>query len=234
MQKAGFTLPELLITLTIIGVASALILPAISSIIPNKDKVMVLNAYSSLGKISAAIADAAPSVKAGKSFATLLKEHLKAEKGATWSISDTTNGGAIAILDVNGVKGKNCIYSTTCKKPDEYKFVIDDDGDVHPADALTIAYLEDPLNTGDKRKALKKAATINVEDWESKQNSKKNHSRYDLSKVKKPEDYEDPTANKEETDNNNPPAEIENPDSGSIDETSDATSDSSSATSSGD
>lgn len=201
MKKTGFTLPELLITLGVIGVASALILPAISNIMPDKNKIMVLNAYSYLGKVADAISDASDKAKDGKSMATLLTEHLSAEKGATWTITETTNGGAVAILDVNGDKGKNCIYGETCKKPDEFKFVIDEDGDTHPADALTMAYLENPLNTGDKKKDLKRAESITVEDWESKQStSSEKKTRYDLSNVKVPGEYKDPNASDEQSD----------------------------------
>ena len=197
MQKTGFTLPELLITLGVIGVASALILPAISNIMPDKNKIMVLNAYSNVGKVADAISDASDEAKDGKSMATLLTEHLSTEKGATWTITETTNGGAVAILDVNGAKGNNCIYGETCKKPDEFKFVIDEDGDTHPADALTMAYLENPLNTGDKKKDLKRA----VEDWESKQaTSSEKKTRYDLSNVKVPGEYKDPNSSDEQSD----------------------------------
>lgn len=42
MKKTGFTLAEILITLTIIGIASTLVAPAITNLVPDKNKVMVL------------------------------------------------------------------------------------------------------------------------------------------------------------------------------------------------
>lgn len=42
MKKTGFTLSELLITLTVIGVVSALVLPAVSGILPDKNKAKVI------------------------------------------------------------------------------------------------------------------------------------------------------------------------------------------------
>lgn len=48
MKKTGFTLAELVITLTIIGISAALVLPQIMNLAPDKYKVRVLNIYSDL------------------------------------------------------------------------------------------------------------------------------------------------------------------------------------------
>ena len=47
-------------------------------------------------------------------------------------------------VDINGIeKGKNCFYdSTTCVKPDIFKFVITPAGEVFPADAMGNGYLK--------------------------------------------------------------------------------------------
>lgn len=45
MRKNGFTLAEVLITLGIIGVASALLTPIVSNAIPDKNKTKVINLY---------------------------------------------------------------------------------------------------------------------------------------------------------------------------------------------
>ena len=47
IQK-GFTMAEILITLAIIGVVAAIALPAVTSLMPDKNKIMYLKAYDSL------------------------------------------------------------------------------------------------------------------------------------------------------------------------------------------
>ena len=56
MKKHGFTLAELLITLGIIGVVSALILPAINKLMPDENKILYLKAYDTLLNTTKAIA----------------------------------------------------------------------------------------------------------------------------------------------------------------------------------
>lgn len=49
MKKFGFTMAELIITMSIIGVSAALIAPALTNIVPDKNKVKVLRYNSLLG-----------------------------------------------------------------------------------------------------------------------------------------------------------------------------------------
>lgn len=53
-------------------------------------------------------------------------------------------------------KGANCSYSSTCKKPDTFKFKVDENGAVTAGDALTDAYLTNM--TKNDRKADKELA----------------------------------------------------------------------------
>lgn len=55
MIKKGFTLQELLITLGIVGVISALALPAIMSMRPDKNKTMYLKTYNTLTTLTSEI-----------------------------------------------------------------------------------------------------------------------------------------------------------------------------------
>ena len=55
-MKKGFTLPELLITLGLVGVVAAFALPAISNIMPNQDKIMFLKAYNTVTKFAQEVA----------------------------------------------------------------------------------------------------------------------------------------------------------------------------------
>ncbi len=52
MKKFGFTLAEILITLGVIGVASALTAPTISNFVPDRNKVTVLNIYQGLTSLN--------------------------------------------------------------------------------------------------------------------------------------------------------------------------------------
>lgn len=48
MKKNGFTLSELIISLTVIGVASALMMPTITKLMPDKNKVKVSNIHAKI------------------------------------------------------------------------------------------------------------------------------------------------------------------------------------------
>ena len=50
MKKSGFTLAEVLIVLSIIGISAALILPAINNLKPDQNKIMYLKVHDSLGQ----------------------------------------------------------------------------------------------------------------------------------------------------------------------------------------
>lgn len=52
MKKLGFTLSEVIIALGIIGVIAAITAPLLGSIIPDKNKVLVLKAYKTLTEIN--------------------------------------------------------------------------------------------------------------------------------------------------------------------------------------
>ena len=52
MKKQAFTLSEILISLTIIGVVAAITSPLISGIIPDKDKVAVLKVYKTVTELN--------------------------------------------------------------------------------------------------------------------------------------------------------------------------------------
>ena len=52
MRKLGFTLAEVLISLTVVGVVSALTVPLVSNLIPDKDKINVLNTYNKIAKLT--------------------------------------------------------------------------------------------------------------------------------------------------------------------------------------
>lgn len=57
MKKNGFTLSELIISLTIIGIASAIMMPSITKLMPDKHKVKVANVHAKIVNATAAILD---------------------------------------------------------------------------------------------------------------------------------------------------------------------------------
>ena len=70
--------------------------------------------------------------------------------GISWKyIGDGLNGNdvIINIKPTDHSKNNPCSYSTTCLKPNEFKFRIDNDGGIRPADALGMAYLQNPMDT---------------------------------------------------------------------------------------
>ena len=52
MKKFGFTLSELLITVGIVGVVAALTAPAVSNIMPDRNKMMFMKNYKELTTIT--------------------------------------------------------------------------------------------------------------------------------------------------------------------------------------
>lgn len=213
MLKKAFTLQELLITMGIIGVISALALPAIMNAQPDKNKSLYMRAYNSLTTLTADIIDnselywteyntdgsishnglsnvqtldfapynqiansagvtnictgpakypiilysmlntaSTPTIAVGNpstvSFSTT--------DGMFWSFeSDPTKINSNELeytltLDINGAAGDNHIYDDDHTNPDQFKFVIDNEGDIQPADALGMAYLQNASNTTSK------------------------------------------------------------------------------------
>ena len=201
MLKKGFTLQELLISLAIIGVVSAVALPSLMSIQPDKSKTIYMKVYNTLttqtGEImddsslywdtydnsgniakSGLYSDAQPSIspynsdencKSGNKFPAILSHRLnlngtptytgtsnatfRTTDGVEWSfVTSTVNNVYQTDLTINikptdHSKNNPCSYSTTCLKPNEFKFRIDNDGGIRPADALGMAYLQNPMDT---------------------------------------------------------------------------------------
>ncbi len=201
MLKKGFTLQELLISLAVIGVVSAVALPSLMSIQPDKSKTIYMKAYNTLTTLTDEILNdpslyyetydsngnvncqglrcvGEPSAsytacnqkwqclqatKFSAIFATKVNYTQREHKddivtfttldGANWSFTPTTTTSeliydiTINIKPTDHSKNNPCSYSTTCLKPNEFKFRIDNDGGIRPADALGMAYLQNPTDT---------------------------------------------------------------------------------------
>lgn len=75
--------------------------------------------------------------------------------GMYWSLSVSYDGNVEILINVDGKEvqdsGKSCSYSSSCTNPNQFKFVVDDNGNVWGNDALTRAYLANPYKMNDKK-----------------------------------------------------------------------------------
>lgn len=186
MKKSGFTLAELIITLSIIGIAAALAGPALTKLVPDRNKVTVLRYNALIGNAvneiyndervyqpftSSRIAgdgveyfiskDGVNECK-GLSCAigdipSLLLERIGNDESATITIeADATTGGYKLTLDTNPKKdGKT--FSNTLKGVDTFIFKMDEYGRISAGDALTEAYMKNPLVLNDQKNDLASA-----------------------------------------------------------------------------
>ena len=223
MYKKGFTLQELLVSLAIVGVVAALVMPGLNSMRPDKAKTTYIKAYNTLTTQTAEIlddnslywndgynsageaeavglySDAQPMVepynndsncKGANKFPAILSHRLNLNGDATYTLAAgggtstanfrTTDGvewrfetkevsvntpGGIGYqtdvtININPSDNSHaCTYRAACTKPNEFKFRIQNDGGITPADALGMAYLQNPTdmhsNSDDKDLASK-------------------------------------------------------------------------------
>jgi prepilin-type N-terminal cleavage/methylation domain-containing protein len=70
---------------------------------------------------------------------------------------------SIITIDVDGEnEGNNCVYSSSCKKPDQFKFWINTYGKVEANDPLTAAYIKNSSKLNDRKKDV---ATASKDDY---------------------------------------------------------------------
>lgn len=186
MKKSGFTLAELIITLSIIGIAAALSVQALTKLVPDKNKITVLRYNALIGnavndiynderiyqpysssrvvenKVEHFITKDGVNECKGLSCAigdipNLLLERIGNDESATISIkADAENGGYILTLDTNPNKdGKT--FSDTLKGVDTFIFKMDEYGKISAGDALTEAYMKNPLVLNDQKNDLASA-----------------------------------------------------------------------------
>ncbi len=216
MKKNGFTLSELIISLSVIGIASALMMPAITKLMPDRYKTKTINVHSKIvsavttlldddsiywcrdnddkeglscdGEAKKAPFEDDPQHRyegSGK-FENLMVYQLGLEAarlpidnyrwmtpdGASWRFERgcddngtfRANNGTCAInntlcyritVDLNGAavsKRPNRIFGQNGeRKPDRFRFRVDNYGGVTPEDAMSASYLRNSFKSADKK-----------------------------------------------------------------------------------
>lgn len=175
MKKTGFTIAEIVITLSIISVAAVLSMSAITNIVPDKYKVKVLNSYAKLGNAINSIFNneewyypqaACHGLECVTDPDVKLKELLGIDgtsgpDNSTWTFTSLAAGGYTLTIDMDASKAGSTVFSanTNIKDVDSFIFNIDNSGAITPGDALTEAYLKNPLNINDKKADVNAAKT---------------------------------------------------------------------------
>lgn len=205
MIKKGFTLQELLITLGIVGVISALALPAVMGLRPDKNKSLFIKTYNTIATLTSEILNdtslynetydvngdpncvgmgctARPSdpqynsesYEGAHKFAYLLADKLdldgdvtrtfdgvqpnvmdfRTTDGTTWHVISTCMNNTDGQMECRVVQlqvdvnpnSSDChnIYSANCTNPTRFNLTIDANGKLQAADAMSIAYLQNP------------------------------------------------------------------------------------------
>ncbi len=81
--------------------------------------------------------------------------NFETNDGVVWQVETSNQGYSKILADLNGEKGKNCVYDkSSCTRPDQFRFYIHKNGATYPGDALMAAYLSNPLKLNDKKNDL--------------------------------------------------------------------------------
>lgn len=183
MKKFGFTLAELLVSLTVIAIAATLTATIAGDLVPDKNKVKVLKFHSAIsnalesmfnnenlyhpgqiikGKQVVASCEGVECFGGFSNFQDLLIARVpQSFMGGTWNIKEDGDDYIIT-LDVNPNNNAQTSYTADVDVRDIDSFVLNLDkyGELTPGDNLTRAYLENPLNLKSRKEDLAKAESL--------------------------------------------------------------------------
>ena len=175
MKKFGFTLSELIVAVSIIGVSAALFLPVASKLVPDTKKATVLkyyveidsavrNFYSTTDNDCSGLNCTSGDSNFGEFLANelALDTNKVAPDGMKVDISErNANDGYDITLDTNG-KDDSTVYSknTSFESVDSFIFVLDNTGNLKAGDALTDAYLRNQYNWQSRAEDIKTAKSL--------------------------------------------------------------------------
>ena len=182
MKKFGFTLAELLVSLTVIAIAATMMASLSGNLMPDKNKVKVLKFHSAISNALESmfnnenlyhpgqriegnqVVASCEGVECFENFRGLLFERVpESFMGGTWNIVENEDGNNYTItLDVNPNNNGQTSYTAEVDVRDIDSFVLNLDkyGELTPGDNLTRAYLENPLNLKSRKEDLAKAESL--------------------------------------------------------------------------
>ena len=185
MKKFGFTLAELLVSLTVIAIAATMMASLSGNLMPDKNKVKVLKFHSAISNALESMFNNENLYHPGQriegnqvvascegvecfgnfdDFQNLLIARVpQSFMGGTWDIAENENHtGYIITLDIDPNNATQTSYTTEVDVRDIDSFVLNLDkyGELTPGDNLTRAYLENPLNLKSRKEDLAKAESL--------------------------------------------------------------------------
>lgn len=189
MKKFGFTLAELLVSLTVIAIAATMMASLSGNLMPDKNKVKVLKFHSAISNALESMFNNENLYHPGQiidennnqvvascegvkcfygdndfnDFRDLLIARVpESFMGGTWDIVENEDDNYTITLDVNPQQIGQTTFANANDVRDIDSFVLNLDryGELTPGDNLTRAYLENPLNLKSRKEDLAKAESL--------------------------------------------------------------------------
>ena len=183
MKKTGFTIAELIVTLGIVGVVAALTAPAVTNLMPDQNKIRVIEYNTELtNAINDILSDeslfrqrtvigangepelSCTGLACVNNFRAELEQKLSVVNGRyknfAWVFNDFGDGSYRTLLYTNNEPTSRPYMGRNPNDVNCFFFNIDANGAVLPGDSLTEAYLKNPLKMNDREKDFAEAKRL--------------------------------------------------------------------------